>query len=440
MTNIGRRSFIQGTAAAAALGGLAACSQGGSSGSGSVRMVMFPGPQGDALQAVVDSYNAGQGKTDGVNVETVLLSRTDTFSKEATMMAAGSADVDLYFTASYIIGQHASYFDPLDDIQPGEYFTGSTDGFTVDGSLMALPLNVSNIFLFYRKDLIEQLLTDQAAQATYAQVSAALGSEREPRDPADWDWADYVAASAYFTGSVNSSSPTEYGTALQAKNLMFNVMVWNNLLWSEGGSWTVDDAAAFDSAEARNALEVYQQIYTSGYTSPDSANAEFPETQAAFQAGSIAFALQWSTAFGALNNPDTSPETAGKIAITRSPGSDHSTHIHTQGFGLNSNSRNKEAAKTWLEYLATPEAMTEFAGAGGIAAMPEVLRSAEEDPTFPEIADQVEEYGFNEPILRTGSQAFTALADEISPAWVGRRSPDEAAQAANAALDELLDA
>ena len=51
-----------------------------------VTMVLWPGPEGDAMQKVVDEYNKTQGKKDLVNVKMVLLSRDNTFAKEAALM------------------------------------------------------------------------------------------------------------------------------------------------------------------------------------------------------------------------------------------------------------------------------------------------------------------------------------------------------------------
>jgi multiple sugar transport system substrate-binding protein len=78
-----------------------------------VKMVLWPGPEGDAMQKVVDLYNGGKGKTDNVNVKMILLSRDNTFAKEATLMKAKSSEYDIYFTASYLVGQHAPYLSDL---------------------------------------------------------------------------------------------------------------------------------------------------------------------------------------------------------------------------------------------------------------------------------------------------------------------------------------
>jgi multiple sugar transport system substrate-binding protein len=423
--------------------GVASCAGaagGGSSASGTVQMVLWPGPEGDAMQKVVDAYNAGQGKNDGVSVKMSLLSRTDTFAKEATEMAAKSSSVDVYFTASYIVGQHAPSLDPISGVDTSAYFPVAVNGLTYQGKLYGLPLDVSNHFLLYRKDLMDQLMSDATWKAEYATVSQqVLGKSLTPKPPADWNWDDYLAAAAFFTKKYNPDSPTTYGTALQAKNLLYNVMLWDDVLWSEGGNWLDSSGKpALNSAAGKAAMSVYSTVYTKGLTSPDSAQAEFPETQAAMQSGNAAFALQWSAGYADLNNAQKSPKTAGKMGIAPVPGSPHQTHVHALAVGLNKYSKNKANAMKWLKYLATPDAMTKYAQAGGIPAMPAVLQAQQAtNPVFASIASSIGTYGFAEPTLANSFQAYSDLADAISSAWVGREPADSALTKADAALAKL---
>lgn len=408
------------------------------SGQGTVKLVAWPGPEGDAMKKVVDAYNDGQGKDDGVNVELTLLSRQDTFSKEAALMASKSSDVDIYFTASYNIGQFAPSLDPLTDIDTSAYFPVAAEGLTYEGQLYALPLDVSNHFLLYRKDLTDALLADPAAQAEYEKVSqSVLGESRAPKDPNEWDLDDFKVAAAYFSQSENPSSPTQYGTILQAKNLLYNTMIWNDVLWGYGGNWEEDGKAALTSDAAKKAVELYSDIYTNGWTSPDSSQAEFPETQAALQSGNTAFAIQWSAAFAALNNPAQSPNVAGKIAIAPVPGG--KTHVHALAVSLNKYSENKGAAKKFLSYLATEDAMTQYAEAGGIPAIPAVLEAkADLNPAFAQVSETITENGFSEPVFPQTFQAYSKIAEDLSGAWVGQTDIDQALDTANTNLQDLL--
>ncbi|GAA5152837.1 hypothetical protein GCM10025768_21480 [Microbacterium pseudoresistens] len=425
---------------------LAGCSASGggddanADGTETIKMVAWPGPEGDAMAKVIDAYNDGQGKKDKIHVELVLLSRQDTFSKETALMASKDGDLDIYWTASYNVGQFSGSLEPLEGIDTSNYFPVAVDGLTYKDELYALPLDVSNHFLLYRTDLIDTLLNDPAAAATYSALAQdILGEARQPVPADQWDLDDFQVMAAYFSTSANPASPTQYGTILQAKNLLYNTMIWNDVLWGLGGSWTDDDGkAAIDTAEGKAAVQLYADIYKNGWTSPDSAQAEFPETQAALQSGNVAFAIQWSAAFAALNDPEQSPDIAGKIGIAPVPGGQ--THVHALSLSLNKYGDSQDAAKTVLSYLATTDAMTAYAQAGGIPAMPEVLKAnVDLNPAFNEVATSIADYGYAEPVFPKTFQAYSKLAEDLSGAWVGQTSVDDAVETANANLQELLD-
>lgn len=425
---------------------LAGCSAGTTTGNGegngkgTVKMVSWPGPEGDALAKVVKKYNASQGKKDGITVTVTLLSRQDTFSKETALMATKSSNMDIYFTATYNIGQYAPSLDPMVGVDTSNYFPVAVDGLKVNGKVYALPLDVSNHFLYYRKDLVDALLKDPAQAAEYEKVSTAvLGTARKPKDPQTDPWSldDYKVMSAYFSKSDNPQSPTQYGTILQAKNLLYNTMIWDDVLWGYGGNWAKDGKATLDSTAGKKAVQLYADIYKNQWTSPDSSQAEFPETQAALQSGNVATAIQWSAAFAQLNDPAQSPKVAGKIAIAPVPGG--KTHVHALSLSLNKYSKNKAAAKKWLSYLATSDAMTQYAVAGGIPAMPKVLTAEKSiNPAFPQISKSIAKYGYSEPVFPKTFEAYSQLATDLSGAWVGQTPVADAVKTANSDLQQLL--
>ncbi|GAA2828661.1 ABC transporter substrate-binding protein [Kribbella solani] len=409
------------------------------SGSGTVKMVLWPGPEGDAMSKVVDAYNAGQGSKDKIKVEMTLLSRQDTFSKEATLMAAKSNQQDIYFVASYNVGQYANSLDPLTSVDASNYFPVAVDGLKYQDKQYALPLDVSNHFLLYRKDLVDTLLGTKSQWPAYQAVAQrAIGERRDPKPAAEWDWNDYTAMAAWFSKTANPSSPTRYGTILQAKNLLYNTMIWDDVLWGSGGSWTTPDGKAnLDTPAAAKAVGVYSTIYKNGWTSKDSSQAEFPETQAALKAGTTAFALQRSAGFAELNDKTKSPLVAGKLAIAPVPG--QKTHVHALAVALNKYSENKDAATKFLNYLATKDAMSAYAEAGGIPAMPSVLQDkASINPAFPQIAESIDKYGYSVPVFPNTFQAYSKIAESLSGAWVGQQDAGPALKTANAALEKLL--
>lgn len=404
-----------------------------------VSMVLWPGPEGDAMQKVVDFYNANQGVEDGVQVEQILLSRDDTFSKEAALMKAESSEYDIYFTASYLIGQHAPYLSPAEGVDPSVYLAASVESLQVDGMQYGVPLDTSLHFMYYREDLVETL-SDAANADLYASIAnEVLGKTLAPNpDPATWTWDDAIATAAFFTQEYNPDSPTKYGYALPAKNLLYNTMIWNNLLWGLGGNWVDGSGAPAISSEAGlEAIEIYSTIYDKGLTSPDSAQWEYAETNAALTSGNAMMALQWNAAFSELS---TTGETADKLGIAPPPGSGPRTHVHSLAVALNKFSENQEAAQKWLAFLATEEAMAIYAENGGVPSMPGILNGmVDTNASFENMIEYANEIGYSEPKVAREFDIYAALAEELSLAWLGQESASAAAEAADAAMAELLE-
>ena len=401
-----------------------------------VKMILWPGPEGEAMQKVVDAYNAGQGKKDGVVVKQVLLSRDNTFAKEAALMKAKSSEYDVYFTASYLVGQHAPYLSELKGINGKVYLKASIDGLKVNKKQMALPLDTSLHFMYYRTDLVSSL-SSAANTAKYKQISkTVLGKELMPNtDPETWNWDDALATAAFFTQKYNPESPTKYGYALPAKNLLYNTMIWNDVLWGLGGNWFTKGKPSINTAAGKAAIDVYRTIYTKELTSPDSSQWEYAETNAALTSGNAMMGLQWNAAYSELSSTGA---TKDKVGIAVPPGKGQRTHVHALAVGVNKYSKNQAAAQKWMKHLSTVKAMENYAAAGGVPSMPKILNTmVSTNASFANIITYAGKYGYAEAGGPREFDIYAKLAEVLSPAWVGQKTAEEVAGAADAALKSL---
>ncbi len=319
------------------------------------------------------------------------------------------------------------------------------DTMRFEGEQYGVPTDLSMHFLYYREDLIDALLADEEARARYAEISETrLGAAMEPKAPEDWTWEDWAATALYFTASVNPDSPTRYGTVLQMKNLLFNMMVFHALPRSYGANWTDEDGTVtVDSDAYRTALEMYKMLYDAGVTPPDSLSYEYAEANAAFSSGQVATMVQWNAAAAELTDPEASPVAADVATVAPPAGPEgRFTHIHGLGLGLNKNAENKEGATKFLQWLATPEGALVYARAGGAPALaPDIVAQvAEERPDLEALGTFAGDYGF---VMRGGTSAdaltvYERQADAFTGYWSGQRSLDEAIAAAEADMTELL--
>jgi multiple sugar transport system substrate-binding protein len=400
------------------------------------------GPEETALRAVTEIYNAKPDLAAEHKVELLFTSRDGFFDKLQVDLAAGSTAFDVNLIATYSIGRYAPFMEPITlSDQAGAVF-GDTVLKTMqfDGNQYGVPTDLSLHFLYFRKDLIDALLADDAAKAKYTAIAQEkLGKPLEPKQPADWTWEDFVANALYFSQSVNPDSPTRYGTVIQAKNLLFNMMVFHSWPRSYGGNW-MDDAGniTVDSEAFRAALSQAKMLFDLGATPPDSTSYEYAEANAAYASGQVAAMVQWNAAATEL----TAAQAATASTAPPAGPDGKFTHIHGLGLGLNKAAENKEGAIAFLQWLSTEEAALAYAKAGGAPGLaPETAaKLAADRPDLVQVGEYASTYGFvmNGGTSEKALSVYEAQAKEFTGYWAGTQDLDTALKNTAAAMTELL--
>lgn len=408
------------------------------------------GPEETALRAAADAWNARPGTAEEDRVELLFFSRDGFFDKLAADLAAGTTAFDANLIATYSIGRYAPFMTPIDLGPEAQATFGDAVLSTMqfEGRQYGVPTDLSLHFMYVRQDLIDALLADPEAQAAYTRIAEErLGEALAPKAPDEWTWRDWAATALYFTQGVNPDSPTRYGTVLQMKNLLFNMMVFQSLPRAYGADWT-DEAGAVtvDSDAYRQGLELYKLLYDAGATPPDSLSYEYAEANAAYASGQVATMLQWNAAAGEVTNPETAPAVAEVTQTVAPPAGPEGrfTHVHGLGLGLNANAENPEGATAFLQWLATPEAMAIYARAGGAPGLAgEALAAVEaERPDLAQLGDYAASYGY---VMRGATSAnalsvYERQAADFTGYWAGTTTLDEALASATQGMTELLSA
>jgi len=405
-----------------------------------ITILAWPGGDPEkALREVVTLYNDTQGKTDGSKADVIYFSRQGFKEKMLTDAAAGSTEFDLMLTATYDIGRYAPFMLPIDDLIDDETYKvfppNAIETQKFEGKVYGIPNDLSLHFLYYREDYIEQLLSDPAWIERYQEISQEhLGQQLSPKAPDEWNWDDYIATALFFTRSINADSPTRYGTVLQLKNLLFNMMLWQATVASHGGDWRDGDGnITIDSDAFRRGLAIYKTIVDKKATPGDSSSYEYGEANSAFGSGQVAFMVQWNAAVPELNDPEQNPEVAGKFALTHQPAGPEGikTHFHSLGLGLSAASENKDDARKFLRWLGTSvEANTMYAQLGGSPPVVDAIMSkvADKRPDLPMMGEHAGSYGFvmNGGTSEHALRLYEIIAENFTGYWVGELSEDEA--------------
>jgi multiple sugar transport system substrate-binding protein len=424
--------------ASAALPGLA---------NATVTVLGWPGGSEEtALRGTVDAYNKTAADAD--KVELLFFNRDGFYDKLQADMAAGSSAFDINLVATYSIGRYAPYMEPVDLGPDAAKVFGDSVLKTMqfDGKQYGVPTDLSLHFMYYRKDLIDALLKDDAAKKTYSELAKkVLGKDLQPKDPDSWTWDDWAATALYFSKQANPDSPVRYGTVLQMKNLLFNMMVFQSLPRSYGGDWMdASGNVTVDSDAYKTGLQLYKTLYDAGASPKDSLSYEYPETNAAFAAGQAATALQWNAAAADLTNAEKSPAVAGVTGIVAPPAGPNgrADHIHGLGLGLNKNAKNKEGAVKFLKWLATEDAALTYARGGGSPALtPEVVaKIASERPDLVKLGEFASKYGYvmNGATSANALSVYELQAKEFTGYWSGQQSLEDALAHTKTGMQDIL--
>lgn len=400
------------------------------------------GPEEAALRAVTEIYNAKADVAPENKVELLFTSRDGFFDKLQIDLAAGTKAFDVNLIATYSIGKYAPFMEPITLSGEAETVFGGTVLKTMqyEGAQYGVPTDLSLHFLYVRSDLIDALLADEAAKARYSEIAEKhLGEKLEPKNPQDWTWKDFVANALYFSKSVNPDSPTRYGTVIQAKNLLFNMMVFHSWPRSYGANWMDDQGnITVDSEAYRTALKMAKMLFELGATPQDSTSYEYAEANAAYSSGQVAAMVQWNAAASDLKGAQSAT-----VSFAPPAGPDgRFTHIHGLGLGLNKASDNKEGARAFLSWLSTEEAALAYARAGGAPGLAGATagKLADERPDLVQVGDYASNYGFvmNGGTSQNALSVYEAQAKEFTGYWAGTQDLDAAMTNITASMTELL--
>lgn len=417
-----------------------------------ITILAWPGGDPEkALRAVIDLYNETQGVEDGNQADVIYFSRQGFKEKMLADAAAGSNEFDVMLTSTYDIGRYAPFMDPINDLIDDKVFEifppNAIETQSFNGDVYGIPNDLSLHFLYYREDFFDRLLSDADWQAQYEKISEErLGQKLSPKHPSEWAWDDYLASALFFTRSINPDSPTRFGTVLQLKNLLFNIMVWQSTAASNGGDWRDANGNITVNTDAfRNGLELFKTIVDNRATPGSSSSFEYGEANGAFGSGQVAFMIQWNAAVPELNDPEQNPEVAGKFAVTRQPAGPEGpkTHFHSLGLGVNAASDNKEDARKFLRWLATnKEANTIYAQLGGAPPVTDEIMAkvADERPDMPLMGQHAADFGFvmNGGASEHALRIYEIMAENFTAYWAGDATAEEALAEVEATMTDIF--
>jgi len=316
-----------------------------------------------ALGSMTDSYLSKNPNTD---VEWINIVGGGNYGRDKlqTMIAGGDApDLMMLNTGQFEQLASRGALKPLNDIitkdkfDLGLYWPQAVTGVTYKGKIYGLPRDMSNVILYYNKDMFDK------AGVAY------------PTN--NWTWNDLRAAAKKLTKDTNGDGKVDqWGFAVN--NI---VWVWAGFVWGNGGDILNADRTkiVLDSPASIDALNFYFGLLTKDQVSPPP--GALPEQAWAgdwMLTQSVAMGLfgpwwrpslvtmekpfRWDVAY-----PPKSPKTGKRGSV-----------VYTDMWGMGMNTKVQDATWDFMKYITSKDGQqlwTDLIGARSISPVKAVAQS-----------------------------------------------------------------
>jgi multiple sugar transport system substrate-binding protein len=289
-------------------------------------------------QGMKDLYKKFRAEHPNITVKFLDIPAEEAGRKLTTQIAGGNAPDTAYLDAGTIadfasrgaLANLDDYVKRSPDLKPDDFVQAFKGSAEYEGSLYALPFDGESTGLFYRTDMFK-----------------AAGITEPPKT-----WEEFLADAQKLTNPAEK----KYGFALFAPSPE-SAYYWYPWLWQAGGSLLSDDekSVEFNSDAGKKAADFY--VGLAKYAPKDYLNSNSYDGRVAFANGSVGMYVAGAWLAGVLS--DEFPKIEGKWATAPLPEGEAGckTTIAGDNITLLEQSKNKDAAWTWLEFLSQPESM-----------------------------------------------------------------------------------
>jgi multiple sugar transport system substrate-binding protein len=322
--------------------------------------------------------------------------------KLLTQVAGGTAP-DVAYLDQGAVGDFASrsaladlsdYVAASSAVKPDDYVPAFIDAAMYQGKLYGLPFDGESTGLFYRTDLFE-----------------AAGIKEPPKT-----WQEFEEAAKMLT----IKDKKQYGFILFASEAAY---YWYPWLWQTGGKLLSEDGKQilFNNDDGKRAADFYVRL--KDYSPQDFLNSNSYDGRVAFANGTVAMYVAGAWFAGTLRSEF--PDTEGKWAAAPLPQDKQcATTVAGDTLVIFQQSKNKDAAWKWIEFLSAPQNMALWNI--GTSASPGSLlpprKSLIEDPRAFENNDTLK--GFAEQlqcgVTSAGNNENWSQAEELLNEYLGK--------------------
>lgn len=400
---------------------LTACSSGGdsslASGKTTIKYAYWDKKQEGILKEQVKAFNE---EYPDINVK-LELTPFDQYWTKLDAAASGGELPDVFWMNGPNFIKYASndVIEPLDkyisddDFDLSPYPDALLDLYNNDGKQYAFPRDFDTNGLWYNKEMFDDAGLDY------------------PDD--DWEWEDLVEASKKLT----DPSKDIYGIAAHINSGQSSH--WN-IIFANDGYVLSDDKkeSGFDDPNTVDALEKYYDLIDKYEVSPTQAQMETTEPVSMFESGKVAMIYLASYYVPEFRENEYTNEHADVTSLPKLK--QKSNVIHGLGNVVASNSKNKDAAWKFVQFLGSEEAGMIQSENGLLSAYEGTQDNwIEATPEFNlQVFLDAEDYAEPYPVSKDTAKWHTIMQDDLAKAWSGQLSVEEVSKKIAEQMEDVL--
>lgn len=415
---------------------LAACSSGGTSNESSttsketdsdVTTINFAAIKTFGVDSWSELIKRFEAQNPGIKVKLNQLpapaKSTEIHQYLVTAFQSGQSDIDVFTGDVVWVPEFAAagWTEPMDSyVNKEEYYPGVIDALTYDGKLSAMPWYVDGGMLYYRKDLLEKYNL-----------------------PVPTTWNELIETSEIIKSKENNDKLNQF--VWQGKQAEVLICDFVEFLGSAGGSILNEKGQSnASSPEFLKTLEFMKKL-TDDQISPKSVLTFDEEpSRTVFTDGNAIFHRNWSYVWSVAQDPAQS-KVVDKVGVAPLPSFDGKNSSSTMGgyqFMVAKNSKKKEAAVKFAQFLSSEESQLYFANELAFSpTRPSVLEDSELQAKNPFLTslDKVFQGTTARPVSPDYPQLSLALQANISGVLSNSIKAEDAVKQIDAELKRITE-
>ena len=283
------------------------------------------------------------------------------------------------------------------------FFKESLEALTYKGKLYAIPRDISNLVIFYNKDLFDEY--------------------KVPYPKSNWTYNDFLSTAQKLTHDTNNDNrPDIFGFGFEELSLF-----WTPFLWSNGGGIISSDlkTVEINKPESIKSIQFYADLRNRYHVAPKKDESASAKMSQFFIQGKLAMQIngRWAV-------PRYRKDLNFRWDIAPFPNGTKGSIVDADasGWAISESSSHKKEAWRLIKFLSSKKTILKFTQDGLIvparidAAYSETFLSKDQDPKNSRLFIDIIPHSKPTPANQNYQEILDALNSTLEPVWNGKKT------------------